>query len=145
MRGNVSGFLMTQGGATITLKGSDGKENKVTVATKDTRNTVKAGENVTLDTAPVSYTHLRHTPAEFFYIFRRADEVSVGVREQSVMAVGDNHLMITENHGGKDFIRQFQIFERYMDIRRLVLYLSLIHILSMMCRRKKWRPAPMSW
>lgn len=35
---------------TITVKGSDGKENSVTVATKDTRNTVKAGENVTLDT-----------------------------------------------------------------------------------------------
>ena len=71
-------------------------------------------------------TAFRHTPAEFFYIFRRADEVSVVVREQAVIAVGDNHLMITENHGGKDFIRQFQIFERYMDIRRLALYPCLI-------------------
>ena len=71
-------------------------------------------------------TAFRHTPAEFFYIFRRADEVSVVVREQAVIAVGDNHLMITENHSGKDFIRQFQIFERYMDIRRLALYPCLI-------------------
>uniref|UniRef100_UPI0025D1B526 ESPR-type extended signal peptide-containing protein n=1 Tax=uncultured Mitsuokella sp. TaxID=453120 RepID=UPI0025D1B526 len=37
---------------TITLKDSNGNKNSVTVATKDTdtRNTVKAGENVTLDT-----------------------------------------------------------------------------------------------
>ena len=35
---------------TITLEDNTGKKNRVTVATKDTRNTVKAGENVTLDT-----------------------------------------------------------------------------------------------
>lgn len=34
---------------TITLEDNTGKKNSVTVATKDTRNTVKAGENVTLD------------------------------------------------------------------------------------------------
>lgn len=33
---------------TITMTGSDGKSQSVTVATKDTRNTVKAGENVSL-------------------------------------------------------------------------------------------------
>ena len=47
----MSGTQNADNTTTITLKGSDGKENKVTVATKDTRNTVKAGENVTLDTA----------------------------------------------------------------------------------------------
>lgn len=46
---------------TISLKGSDGKENKVTVATKDTRNTVKAGENVTLDTAPNTFGGTEYT------------------------------------------------------------------------------------
>ena len=46
---------------TITLKGSDGKENKVTVATKDTRNTVKAGENVTLDTAANTFGGTEYT------------------------------------------------------------------------------------
>ena len=49
----MSGTQNADNTTTITLKGSDGKENKVTVATKDTRNTVKAGENVTLDTAPI--------------------------------------------------------------------------------------------
>lgn len=47
----MSGTQNANNTTTITLKGSDGKENKVTVATKDTRNTVKAGENVSLDTA----------------------------------------------------------------------------------------------
>ena len=47
----MSGKQNADNTTTITLKGSDGKENKVTVATKDTRNTVKAGENVTLATA----------------------------------------------------------------------------------------------
>ena len=46
----MSGTQNADNTTTITLKGSDGKENKVTVATKDTRNTVKAGENVTLAT-----------------------------------------------------------------------------------------------
>lgn len=36
---------------TITMTGSDGKSQRVTVATKDTRNTVKAGENVSLTEA----------------------------------------------------------------------------------------------
>ena len=36
---------------TISLEGSDGKKQSVTVATKDTRNTVKAGTNVTVDEA----------------------------------------------------------------------------------------------
>lgn len=36
---------------TITMTGSDGKSQSVTVATKDTRNTVKAGENVSLTEA----------------------------------------------------------------------------------------------
>lgn len=40
----MSGTQNADNTTTITLKGSDGKENKVTVATKDTRNTVKAGE-----------------------------------------------------------------------------------------------------
>ncbi|MFR8828700.1 MAG: hypothetical protein ACLVHE_03705 [Dialister invisus] len=51
----MSGTQNADNTTTITLKGSDGKENKVTVATKDTRNTVKAGENVTLDTAPNTF------------------------------------------------------------------------------------------
>ena len=42
----MSGTQNADNTTTISLKGSDGKENKVTVATKDTRNTVKAGENV---------------------------------------------------------------------------------------------------
>ena len=46
----MSGAQNADNTTTITLKGSDGKENKVTVATKDTKNTVKAGENVTLAT-----------------------------------------------------------------------------------------------
>ena len=46
----MSGTQNANNTTTITLKGSDGKENKVTVATEDTRNTVKAGENVTLAT-----------------------------------------------------------------------------------------------
>ena len=46
----MSGKQNADNTTTITLKGSDGKENKVTVATKDTKNTVKAGENVTLAT-----------------------------------------------------------------------------------------------
>ena len=46
----MSGTENADNTTTISLKGSDGKENKVTVATKDTRNTVKAGENVTLAT-----------------------------------------------------------------------------------------------
>ena len=36
---------------TITMTGSDGNSQRVTVATKDTRNTVKAGENVSLTEA----------------------------------------------------------------------------------------------
>ena len=46
---------------TITLKGSDGKENEVTVATKDTKNTVKAGENVTLATAANTFGGTEYT------------------------------------------------------------------------------------
>ena len=37
------------------------ERNKVTVATKDTRNTVKAGENVTLDTAPNTFGGTEYT------------------------------------------------------------------------------------
>lgn len=54
---------------TITLKDSNGRENSVTVATKDTdtRNTVKAGENVTLDTtdnADGSHEYTVHVKAD---------------------------------------------------------------------------------
>ena len=54
---------------TITLKDSNGGENSVTVATKDTdtRNTVKAGENVTLDTkdnADGSHEYTVHVKAD---------------------------------------------------------------------------------
>ena len=44
----MEGKANTDNSTTISLKGSDGKENTVTVATKDTRSTVKAGENVTI-------------------------------------------------------------------------------------------------
>lgn len=48
----LSGQANQDNTTTITLKDSNGNPNSVTVATKDTdtRNTVKAGENVTLDT-----------------------------------------------------------------------------------------------
>ena len=54
---------------TITLKDSNGNKNSVTVATKDTdtRNTVKAGENVTLDTkdnADGSHEYTVHVKAD---------------------------------------------------------------------------------
>jgi len=57
----MSGTQNADNTTTITLKGSDGKENKVTVATKDTRNTVKAGENVTLATAPNTFGGTEYT------------------------------------------------------------------------------------
>ena len=57
----MSGKQNADNTTTITLKGSDGKENKVTVATKDTRNTVKAGENVTLATAPNTFGGTEYT------------------------------------------------------------------------------------
>ena len=57
----MSGKQNADNTTTITLKGSDGKENKVTVATKDTKNTVKAGENVTLATAPNTFGGTEYT------------------------------------------------------------------------------------
>ena len=57
----MSGTQNADNTTTITLKGSDGKENKVTVATKDTKNTVKAGENVTLATAPNTFGRTEYT------------------------------------------------------------------------------------
>lgn len=57
----MSGTQNADNTTTISLKGSDGKENKVTVATKDTRNTVKVGENVTLDTAPNTFGGTEYT------------------------------------------------------------------------------------
>lgn len=57
----MSGTQNADNTTTITLKGSDGKENKVTVATKDTRNTVKAGENVILDTAANTFGGTEYT------------------------------------------------------------------------------------
>ena len=57
----MSGTQNADNTTTITLKGSDGKENKVTVATKDTRNTVKAGENVSLDTAVNTFGGTEYT------------------------------------------------------------------------------------
>ena len=57
----MSGKQNADNTTTITLKGSDGKENKVTVATKDTRNTVKAGENVTLATAANTFGGTEYT------------------------------------------------------------------------------------
>ena len=57
----MSGTQNADNTTTISLKGSDGKENKVTVATKDTRNTVKAGENVTLATAPNTFGGTEYT------------------------------------------------------------------------------------
>ena len=57
----MSGTQNADNTTTITLKGSDGKENKVTVATKDTRNTVKAGENVTLATAANTFGGTEYT------------------------------------------------------------------------------------
>ena len=57
----MSGTQNADNTTTITLKGSDGKENKVTVATRDTRNTVKAGENVTLDTAVNTFGGTEYT------------------------------------------------------------------------------------
>ena len=57
----MSGTQNADNTTTITLKGSDGKENKVTVATKDTKNTVKAGENVTLATAPNTFGGTEYT------------------------------------------------------------------------------------
>ena len=57
----MSGTQNADNTTTITLKGSDGKENKVIVATKDTRNTVKAGENVTLDTAANTFGGTEYT------------------------------------------------------------------------------------
>ena len=57
----MSGTQNADNTTTITLKGSDGKENKVTVATKDTRNTVKAGENVSLDTAANTFGGTEYT------------------------------------------------------------------------------------
>lgn len=46
----LSGKANQNNTTTITLQGSNGGKDSVTVATKDTRNTVKAGENVTLNT-----------------------------------------------------------------------------------------------
>ena len=57
----MSGTQNADNTTTITLKGSDGKENKVTVATKDTKNTVKAGENVTLATAANTFGGTEYT------------------------------------------------------------------------------------
>lgn len=57
----MSGTQNADNTTTITLKGSDGKENKVTVATKDTKNTVKAGENVTLATDPNTFGGTEYT------------------------------------------------------------------------------------
>ena len=57
----MSGTENADNTTTITLKGSDGKENKVTVATKDTKNTVKAGENVTLATAANTFGGTEYT------------------------------------------------------------------------------------
>ena len=57
----MSGTQNADNTTTITLKGSDGKENKVTVATKNTKNTVKAGENVTLATAPNTFGGTEYT------------------------------------------------------------------------------------
>jgi|GEM_PF-57444 len=57
----MSGTENADNTTTISLKGSDGKENKVTVATKDTRNTVKAGENVALDTAANTFGGTEYT------------------------------------------------------------------------------------
>ena len=57
----MSGKQNADNTTTITLKGSDGKENKVTVATKDTKNTVKAGENVTLATAANTFGGTEYT------------------------------------------------------------------------------------
>ena len=57
----MSGTQNADNTTTITLKGSDGKANKVTVATKDTKNTVKAGENVTLATAPNTFGGTEYT------------------------------------------------------------------------------------
>ena len=57
----MSGTQNADNTTTISLKGSDGKENKVTVATQDTRNTVKAGENVTLDTAANTFGGTEYT------------------------------------------------------------------------------------
>ncbi|WP_419500346.1 ESPR-type extended signal peptide-containing protein [Dialister invisus] len=57
----MSGKQNADNTTTITLKGSDGKENKVTVATKDTRNTVKVGENVTLATAANTFGGTEYT------------------------------------------------------------------------------------
>ena len=57
----MSGTQNADNTTTITLKGSDGKENKVTVATKDTKNTVKAGENVILDTAANTFGGTEYT------------------------------------------------------------------------------------
>ena len=57
----MSGTQNADNTTTITLKGSDGNENKVTVATKDTKNTVKAGENVTLATAPNTFGGTEYT------------------------------------------------------------------------------------
>lgn len=57
----MSGTQNADNTTTITLKGSDGKENKLTVATKDTRNTVKAGENVSLDTAANTFGGTEYT------------------------------------------------------------------------------------
>ena len=57
----MSGTENADNTTTISLKGSDGKENKVTVATKDTKNTVKAGENVTLATAANTFGGTEYT------------------------------------------------------------------------------------
>lgn len=45
----LTGQVNEDNTTTITLKDNNGNEDTVKVATKDTRNTVKAGENVTLD------------------------------------------------------------------------------------------------
>lgn len=45
----MTGTQNTDNTTTIKLTGSDGKTDEVTVATRDTRNTVKAGENVTVE------------------------------------------------------------------------------------------------
>ena len=65
----LSGKANQDNTTTITLKDSNGGENSVTVATKDTdtRNTVKAGENVTLDTkdnADGSHEYTVHVKAD---------------------------------------------------------------------------------
>ena len=46
---------------TITMSGSDGKSQSVTVASKDTRSTVVAGENISLSTKDNSYGGTEYT------------------------------------------------------------------------------------